>query len=505
MTSITKADSRLINGLDLAMPRPRTSHSIQATIPLRAPNVRGLGVNASLESTAAKAGSTVVRLTEVPATHTMRLTDTAPTPPARPVYLWQGQGACTRVATWATTTQNTEMSRLYEEIKTHLAPGSDWFEIKIDRRIAFYRMPGSQTILKIDLAEKMETDPHAKTLLDQLITVVDQVYPSPCRLVRNFAAGKKGYENGLPALNRANSVLRALPSNFDDGAKTAFKLLQDHEASLPAGNPVMTAAEQKTALQRMKRGEVFFTQIHAFIETKRTELQTQIAAIPAGPDQTTLQAPFRAKLQEWQVIERRLQQIDHFALPTAIAFLPQLLDSRTVSERAIATGQKVHEFYRAAHEQATTGSWKSNIPDWPGIRYFREDAPQNVPYYPDYANDVSDHLFSAMDDKVEARIAATDARARNQSPIKVDHISDDFLHGVVHMENAAAQNRMIQVLTANLANEEVKDEIQAEVQSACANALNGTRSTDRLDPAVTAKANIDEMWDVYKAQATPPP
>ncbi|MBS0651190.1 MAG: hypothetical protein JSR93_08510 [Verrucomicrobia bacterium] len=446
-----------------------------------------------LPATARKVEDTVVRITSDPESPTV-LQLKKDNPPKAPVALYNAY------------TSNGEKKGHYFDLKAkhhdqlqdtfHLVKNyclkdgvipedATGFTISFRTMQVRYYDPATDNICIRSLNEIMDADPDVKVSVEKSIELI-KTKINKGEICSKMEDHCKGAADGASPCYRSNAVLANQPKST--GAESYKKALE-------IAQPVLRDDTQiDRAIHRMGKAETIIKRTKDKIAEEKLKLTTQFQTA-VDP---TAQNQIRRKIQELQAVEQRLEQLDTFAIYSALAFYPDdaVPSLATVSRNAEllqnAMSSKLEQERQQAIDDGTARKW---IPkSFPLLNRLRK--PPEIEKSDSYAVDAAGLMFSGLE-TLEARAGYNDFCRAHHENSKKDGLEDAIVREVLRPQSLEnGENPVLERLFEGISDPTIKRSLADERGAA----INDAHDPSRQFP-MPATSTPSARVDSYRGQA----
>ncbi|MBS0651360.1 MAG: hypothetical protein JSR93_09380, partial [Verrucomicrobia bacterium] len=421
--------------------RSGSARSLSVTVPVGDPR--------PLTATAQRTGDTFVRVTSDPEPGAV-LNLQQDTPPKAPVALYNAY------------TSNGEKKGHYFDLKAkhhtqlqdtfHLVknrcletgvipPNATGFTISFKTMQVRYFDPSSNTTCVRSLNEIMDPNPDVKTSVESAIDLIKTKINKGeiCSKMEDYC---KGAADGASPCYRSNPVLALQPKSI--GAESYKKALEIAQPVLTDNTDPTNHAKRDVAIHRMGKAETIIKKTKEKIAAEKLPLLASLSTTvdPAARNE------IQKKLRELQAVEQRLEELDTFAIYSALAFYPTEDDpnlaavSRNAELLQNAMSSKLEQERQQAIEDGTARKW---IPEWVPL-LSRLRTPPEIEKSDSYAVDAAGLMFSGLETE-EGRAGYNDLCRAHRAPSKKDGLEDAIVREVLGPGSLAnAENPVLERL-----------------------------------------------------------
>lgn len=346
-----------------------------------------------------------------------------------------------------------------------------------------YYDPSGRNTCRLSLKKIMEDNPDVKASVDKAVELIDtKINKGP--ITGKVAEHAKGAADGASPCHRSNSVLAGLPKST--GA-------EPYKEALEIARPVL-ADNLKTdaAIHRMGKAETIIKKVKDKIDQQKQELSVSLPTVTDPAEQNKI----RKKVRELEAVEQQLNELDTFAIYSALAFYPDGVNPRLeqVSQRATVLKQymnfQLEQKRQQAIEDGTTRKW---IPQWmPGINKLR--TMPEIEKSDQYCVDAAGLMFSGLD-FLDAQSGYNDHCRTHHVHSKKDGLEDAILREVLRPDSLSRhENPVLEQLFDGISDETLREELVQELNTA------SQQANAAPLPALTGE-NASARVDDYRRQA----
>jgi len=504
---VTQAARRSLDDSSLPTPRsPRTDsvRSMSLHHPVPRDSVSGVGVTVSvgdsspLAATARNTGNTFVRLTSDPEPGTV-LSLQQDTPPKAPVALYNAytsNGEKKGHYFDLKAKHHTQLQDTFHLVKNYclandvIPQNATGFTISFKTMQVRYFDPSSNTTCVRSLKDIMDADPDVKTSVESTIDLIKTKINKGeiCSKMEDYC---KGAADGASPCYRSNPVLAQQPKSI--GADSYKKALQIAEPVLTDTADPTNHTKRDLAIHRMGKAETIIKKTKDKLAAEKLPLLASLSTTvdPAARNE------IQKKLRELQAVEQQLEELDTFAIYSALAFYPGEDNpslgavSRNAELLQNAMSSRLEQERQQAIEDGTARKW---IPEWvPVLKHLRK--PPEIEKSDSYAVDAAGLMFSGLETE-EGRAGYNDLCRAHRAPSKKDGLEDAIVREVLREGSLqSAENPVLERLFEGVSDPTIKNSLAAERGAAITQAHDSSRQF----PLVGADASA--RVDSYRQQA----
>ncbi|MBS0607059.1 MAG: hypothetical protein JSR57_08920, partial [Verrucomicrobia bacterium] len=472
------------------LPRGGSVHGASLTVPV--------GSDPSpLTATAQNTENTFVRLTSDPEPGTV-LNLQQDTPPKAPVALYNAytsNGEKKGHYFDLKAKHHTQLQDTFHLVKNHcLANGvipqnATSFTISFKTMQVRYFDPSSHTMCVRSLKDIMDADPDVKASVESTIDLIKTKINKGeiCSKMEDYC---KGAADGASPCYRSNPVLAQQPKSI--GADSYKKALEIAQPVLTDTADPTNHTKRDLAIHRMGKAETIIKKTKDKIAAEKLPLLASLSTTvdPAARNE------IQKKLRELEAVEQRLEQLDTFAIYSALAFYPgeddpTLADvSRNAELLQKAMSSRLEQERQQAIEDGTARKW---IPEWvPVLKHLRK--PPEIEKSDSYAVDAAGLMFSGLETE-EGRAGYNDLCRAHRAPSKKDGLEDAIVREVLRERSLqSAENPVLERLFEGVSDPTIKASLADELCTA----IDGVHAAASF---TLAGADASARADSYRQQA----
>ncbi len=468
--TVSLDNRRRVHELEVEVIDPKAAHVATVDVTVHVPDLTGKPTDVTLQIVKQPSTSPVdLQITRVP---------------KEPVVLYNAYGNNKGHYFDLKIEDHKKLQEIFYDIKQHCLdsgkiPGdATGFTISWSKRAAWFYDPAINHTRVLDLDKIMKSNPEINDVVIEAEELISEGVNKGCIRNYNIDPNNKGAFDGAAPLYRSNQVLQALPKSTGD---------QAYKAAMSLSYVVLTDDTQRdAAIHRMGKAERIIKKMKDKVVQEKATLVPLYTAAQDPAERARLQK----SIEELTALEERLNNIDTFALYSALAFYPPGADPspEEVYRRAQMLQKQVVDQLEQERQQAIAdGTKKSWIPKWvPLINRFRDEPKiEESRFYP---IDVAGLMFSGLEFP-EARCRYVDFCRGNNVPCKGDGLEDALIREVLCPGSTAhGKNPALEELLDDVTDPTLKGTLAAEMQGAITSAqtsapltLNGADPSARID------------------------
>ncbi|MBX3718649.1 MAG: hypothetical protein KF898_03245 [Parachlamydiales bacterium] len=501
---VTRAAQRSLSNPSTSIASPRVRQTEVLTTLPRGGSVHGASLTvpvgsdpSPLTATAQNTENTFVRLTSDPEPGTV-LNLQQDTPPKAPVALYNAytsNGEKKGHYFDLKAKHHTQLQDTFHLVKNHcletgvIPQNATGFTISFKMMQVRYFDPSSHTMCVRSLKDIMDADPDVKASVESTIDLIKTKINKGeiCSKMEDYC---KGAADGASPCYRSNPVLAQQPKSI--GADSYKKALEIAQPVLTDTADPTNHTKRDLAIHRMGKAETIIKKTKDKIAAEKLPLLASLSTTvdPAARNE------IQKKLRELEAVEQRLEQLDTFAIYSALAFYPgeddpTLADvSRNAELLQKAMSSRLEQERQQAIEDGTARKW---IPEWvPVLKHLRK--PPEIEKSDSYAVDAAGLMFSGLETE-EGRAGYNDLCRAHRAPSKKDGLEDAIVREVLREGSLqSAENPVLERLFEGVSDSTIKASLAGELCTA----IDGVHAAASF---TLAGADASARADSYRQQA----